>query len=55
MKLIDILYFSLKAIKTRRLRNFLTLLGILIGVTLLTATLALAEGFLIQFKGIITK
>ncbi|RDD54229.1 MAG: ABC transporter permease [Candidatus Korarchaeota archaeon NZ13-K] len=45
MRLIDIIKFSLKALRSRRRRTYLTLLGIFLGVLTLTAVTSYAAGY----------
>ena len=45
MRLLDILKFSLKAMRSRKRRTYLTLLGIFLGVLTLTAVVSYAAGY----------
>ncbi len=53
MRLLDILKFSFKAMRSRKRRTYLTLLGIFLGVLTLTAVVSYAAGYGVAIQRII--
>ena len=53
MRLLDILKFSFKAMRSRKRRTYLTLLGIFLGVLTLTAVVSYAAGYGVAIQKII--
>lgn len=48
MKILDVFKYALGGIRVRKLRTFLTTLGVIIGITGIVALLSLGEGFRIE-------